>query len=137
MLNENANLFHDLLYINDTRDVLTDGQRSSEENVRRPKEVRLIQTVRYAINENLQLTIREIAMIAGCSKSSVHHNLHDNLKISKVCARWVLCLLGGEGEETRVRLSTQFLRRHAVDQNFLRKIVIADETWSVKFLENC
>ena len=47
---------------------------------------RLIQTVRDAIHEDRRLTIREIAMINGCSKSSVHRIFHENLNMCRVCA---------------------------------------------------
>ena len=75
-----------------------------------------------AINEDRRLTIRKIAMINGCSKSPVHRILHEILAVLewfRVC--WVV------KKEMCVRLSTQFLRRHAVDQNFLSKIVTVDE----------
>jgi histone-lysine N-methyltransferase SETMAR len=38
-------------------------------------------------------------------------------------------LLSNEEKETRVHLSTEFLRRHEVDQQFLSKIESVDETW--------
>ncbi|XP_060576133.1 histone-lysine N-methyltransferase SETMAR-like [Ruditapes philippinarum] len=106
----------------------TEEQRG---NAGRPREFddRLIQSVTDAIKEDRRLTIREVALISGCSKSTVHRILHENLNMSRVCAGWVPRLLSNEEKETRVRLSTEFLRRHEIDQQFLSKIVSVDETW--------
>jgi transposase len=61
----------------------TEEQRG---NAGRPREFddRLIQSVTHAIKEDRRLTIREVALISGCSKSTVHRILHENLNMSRV-----------------------------------------------------
>ena len=100
MLQKNTNLFQDLLYLNGNREIFDRWTEEQRAKAGIP--------VRVAINGDRRLTIRIIAIINWCSKSSVHPILHKNLNMSRVCPRWVPRLLSDEEKETPVRLSTQF-----------------------------
>ena len=102
----------------------------------RPKELnnKILQTVSDVIRGDRRLTVREIADIMGISKSSVQRILTHELKMSRVCARWVLRRLTDDEMTRRVLDSKAFLRRHSRDKNFLNKIITMDETW-VHFYE--
>ncbi|MES9994114.1 MAG: hypothetical protein ABW098_19350, partial [Candidatus Thiodiazotropha sp.] len=97
----------------------------------RPKTVddRAVEQIRGVINVDRRQTVREIAEVTGFSKTSVHRVLSEDLKMSRVCARWVPRLLKEEEKQRRVTASEAFLKRHEEDATFLSRIITTDETW--------
>ena len=69
----------------------------------------------------------EITEKVGLSKSAVQRLLSDELRMSRVSARWVPRLLMNEEMCRRVSESREFLKRHKWDPNFLDKIITMDE----------
>ena len=84
----------------------------------RPTELnkKILQTVSDVIRGDRRLTVREISNIVGISKSSIQRLLTIELKMPRVCARWVPRLLKDEEMSRRVMESTSFLRRHRRDK---------------------
>ena len=106
------------------------GWEESGDKKGRPKELnnKILQTVSDVIRSERRLTVREIADIMGIRKSSVQRILTLELKMSRVCARWVPRRLTDDEMTRRVLDSKAFLRRHSRDKNFLNRILKMDET---------
>ncbi|GFT76623.1 histone-lysine N-methyltransferase SETMAR [Nephila pilipes] len=63
------------------------------------------------------------------SYGNVQRIVTDELRYSKVCARWVPRALSTEHKATRMMCSLTFLQRyHSVGQHFIDRIVTGDET---------
>lgn len=68
--------------------------------------------------------------ILGIGKSSIHRILSDNLRMQRVCARWVPRLLKEEEKQRRVLCSREFLCRvRSGRDNFFDRIITTDGTW--------
>jgi [histone H3]-lysine36 N-dimethyltransferase SETMAR len=92
-----------------------------------PEKIDLIEKLVMA---NRRLKILEIAAEVGLSCGSVEKVLHENLHLSKVCARWVPRNLNAFDRARRVTCSTDCLTLYNADEkNFLDRIVTGDETW--------
>lgn len=62
----------------------------------------------------------------GISTERIHYILHNELEVSKVCAKWVPHVLTEENKEKRVELSEQLLE--ILEKGF-NNIVTGDEFW--------
>jgi len=61
---------------------------------------------------------------------SAYSLIHDSLKFSKVCARWVPKELTEEHKRKRLDVCSQHFARYREEgDNFLQQIVTGDETW--------
>ena len=86
--------------------------------------------MRDVISSDRRKSIDDVADDIGVSHRTVHSILKDEMKMSKVSARWMPRLLSAEEKEVRVRLPTVFLRRWSQDgMRFLNQIITTDETW--------
>ena len=85
--------------------------------------------VKNVIESNRRKTVREVAVSAGCSKSTAQRVLTADLGMSHVSARWVPRLLTEEEKSARVSASRRFLDRSRSDPTFLDRIITTDETW--------
>jgi hypothetical protein len=63
------------------------------------------------------------------SKSSCHEILVDNLGMQQVVAKFVPCLLTDEQKQKCLKLSQEFFDCANNDKNFLKNIIMGDETW--------
>ena len=72
--------------------------------------------------------MHEVAVSAGCSKSTIQRVLSAHLGMSHVSARWVPRLLTEEEKSARVSASRRFLDRSRSDPTFLDHIITTDET---------
>jgi histone-lysine N-methyltransferase SETMAR len=82
------------------------------------------------IRENRRLTVEEVAGRLNVSVGSAYSLIHDSLKFSKVCARWVPKELTEERKRKRLDICSRHLARYREEgDNFLQQIVTGDETW--------
>jgi histone-lysine N-methyltransferase SETMAR len=82
------------------------------------------------IRANRRITVLELPQEVESSVGSVEEILHNELKVSKVSARWVPRLLSPEHRERRLVAVTQILQRHETEgAECLDLIVTCDETW--------
>ena len=89
-----------------------------------------VATVKSLIEEDRRLTVSDISTKEGVSYGSVHSILRNQLKMSKVHARWVPRLLKNAEKERRVQDSLSFLRQYERHGDaFLDRIITTDETW--------
>ena len=88
-----------------------------------------IEKVRSVMRENRRLTIREVSEEVGICKSSCHTILTEKLKMHRVAAKFVPCLLTEEQKQNRVTGSQELLDRSNTDENFLKNVITGDETW--------
>jgi histone-lysine N-methyltransferase SETMAR len=80
------------------------------------------------IRANRRVTVLKLSPEVGVG--SVEGILHNELKVSKVNARWVPRLLSPEHKERRLVAVTQLLQRYEIEgAEFLDTIVTCDETW--------
>jgi histone-lysine N-methyltransferase SETMAR len=79
---------------------------------------------------NRRITVLELSQEVGISVGSVEEILHNELKVSKVSARWVPRLLSPEHRERRLVSVTQLLQRYErKGAEFWDSIVTCDEIW--------
>jgi len=88
-----------------------------------------IEKVRSVICENRHLTIREVSEEVGICKSSCHTILTEKLKMHRVAAKFVPCLLTEEQKQNRISVSQELLDRSNTHENFLKNVITGDETW--------
>ncbi|GFT56698.1 histone-lysine N-methyltransferase SETMAR [Nephila pilipes] len=84
--------------------------------------------VEEIIQRDRRVTVREIASELDLSYGNVQRIVTDELRYSKVCARWVPRALSAEHKATRMMCSLTFLQRyHSDGQHFIDRIVTGDE----------
>jgi histone-lysine N-methyltransferase SETMAR len=104
----------------------------NEPHARRPRTVNPENVLKIGelIRANRRVTVLELSQEVGISVGSVEEILHNELKVSKVSARWVPRLLSPEHRERRLVAVTQLLQRYEREgAEFLDSIVTCDETW--------
>ncbi|XP_014467559.1 PREDICTED: histone-lysine N-methyltransferase SETMAR-like, partial [Dinoponera quadriceps] len=111
------------------------GRTSCQDKHRsgRPNEVttpEMVKKIHKAVLDDRRLKVRELADIAGISKSAVHCILSENLDMRELCARWVQPLLTLEQKQCREDVSIEYLAKfHSNKEEFLRCFITMDETW--------
>jgi histone-lysine N-methyltransferase SETMAR len=70
-----------------------------------------------------------IALMVNIDKETVRQVLHEDLNMTKVCAKMVPRLLTPEQKENRERICTDILEQIQADSHFLDKVITCDETW--------
>jgi histone-lysine N-methyltransferase SETMAR len=74
------------------------------------------------IRAYLRITVLELLQEVGISVGSVEKILHNELKVSRVSARWVPRLLSPEQRERRLMAITQLLQRYESEAEFLDSV---------------
>ena len=116
-----------------------DGRESIENDPRvgRPVSVlteKNVSTVKTLIEEDTCYTVQEVEELSGIHSSSVLNILPEQLRLHKICARWVPHLLTDEQKQSRVRLASQVIEKYdKCDPRCLEEIVTGDETWFYHF----
>jgi histone-lysine N-methyltransferase SETMAR len=111
------------------------GRTSCQDEHRsgRPMEVttpEMVKKIHKMILDDRRLKVRELADLAGISKSTVHRILTDSLDMRKLCARWVPRLLTMEQKQCREDVSIECLAMFRSNKaEFLRRFITMDETW--------
>ncbi|CAF1261575.1 unnamed protein product [Adineta ricciae] len=88
-----------------------------------------IEAVRTLIEENPHISIRYLAFELGVSYGAICGIIHDELKLKKLCARWVPHELNEQCKKQRVEICRANLAKLESGQSRLCDIVSADETW--------
>ncbi len=74
-----------------------------------------IQVVEDIFMEDRRLTLDKLADILGISHERVHHIIHQELEMSKVCAHWVPRMLRRHEKNTHVKMDKDSLARYNQD----------------------
>ena len=86
--------------------------------------------VKERLDIDRRVTIRELSDDLDMGYGTVHRIIKEELRMSRLSARWVPRLLKDYEMERRVKDSTSFLRRFAKEgDHFLNRIITTDETW--------
>jgi transposase len=93
------------------------------------KDCRTVKSVKHVIDCDRRRTVRDVAEMAGISKSTAQRILTSDLSMSHVSARWVPRLLTEEEKHVRVSASRTFIREVGKDPSYLSRIITTDETW--------
>lgn len=88
-----------------------------------------VERVRAAINENRRLTVRELEEDLGIQKSSVCNILHEDLKMSRVSAKFVPRLLAEDQKKCRLEIAQDNLDLIKSDPGLFKKVITGDESW--------
>ena len=89
-----------------------------------------IEKVHKLVIENRRISLYELEEATGISYGSIHNILHDELHMSKVCARWVPKMLSDDMKQSRVTISGAMLTRYNTNpDDFHFRVVTCDETW--------
>jgi histone-lysine N-methyltransferase SETMAR len=88
-----------------------------------------IKAVEKIVMSDRRKKIREIAQDVRISNSSVWKILHEELKLNKICSRWVPHDLSPLHKQTRVQCSKDNLDFLEGDKSFFPHLVTGDETW--------
>ena len=89
-----------------------------------------IEKVHKLVIENRRNSLYELEEATGISYGSIHNILHDELHMSKVCARWVPKMLSDDMKQSRVTISGAMLTRYNTNpDDFHFRVVTCDETW--------
>ncbi len=111
----------------DINSSLQDKKRSG-----RPRSVRTaakIQSVQEYLQVNGRKTISDVAAKVNVSRSTAHKIMKKDLKLSKLCPKFVPRILTEEQNHARVTMSEQNLRRCLEETDFLARIITGDESW--------
>jgi len=82
------------------------------------------------IRANRRITVEEAAGRLNVSVGSAYTLIHDTLKFSKVCSKWVPKELTEDHKRKRLDVCSRHLARYREEgDNFQQQIVTGDETW--------
>ena len=89
-----------------------------------------VATVQSIVQQDSQYMVEEINDLLGLSLSCVFTILKENLKLQKICERWIPHLLIFEQKKDLVEKTSVLLSRFKNwDSHCLREVVTGDETW--------
>ncbi len=95
--------------------------------VRTDKNVALVKKI---ITDDGRLTLEDISLASGLSKTTAYRILRKDLGFSKLSARWVPRLLSDDHKSNHLEFSRNFIRQHFQHgKAFLSSIVTCDESW--------
>ncbi len=98
----------------------------------RPKSARSqdkIQQVQQFLNQNRAVDLQDIASEVGISVTSAHRIVKKDLKLSKLCPKFVPKDLTQAQKDVRVQMCQANLDLLKEDEELLTKIVTGDESW--------
>ena len=81
-----------------------------------------IDEINTLVQVNRRLTVRELAEECGTTVGSCHHILMEELKMHRVAAKFVPCLMQSDQQAHRVQVC-QDLLDHSENDKFLSKII--------------
>lgn len=88
-----------------------------------------IEEVQRLVMKDRRITVRMISIAVGISLGTVKTILTEDLKLHKVCAKFVPKILSDDQIHFRVECCTDILGMIEADPDFLNKVVTCDESW--------
>ena len=89
-----------------------------------------VQEIKELMDKDRRITVREVSQRVDCSVGTVHTIIHENLNMRRLCARWIPKMLSECQKTQRVESCRRFVQRFEREgEDFLSRIVTADETW--------
>ena len=89
-----------------------------------------IAAVRIGIEQDVRLSVKDIASCIGISEGSVQTILKKRLALRKVCARWVPHLLTEEQKTQRLKCAREILKTYkGCNSRIISNLLTGDETW--------
>ena len=90
-----------------------------------------VQEIKELLDTDRRITVREASQRVGCSFGTVHTIIHDNLNMRRLCARLIPKMMSECQKTQRVESCRRFVQRFEREgEDFLSRIVTADETWN-------
>ena len=110
------------------------GRQSFEDNPRpgrpsTPHTEETVARVREIISADRCLTIREVAEEVRIAFGMCQKILTEDLRMRRVTAKFVPCLLTAEQKDDRVSVCTDLRDRAQNDPNFMSSVTAGDECW--------
>ena len=110
------------------------GRRSFEDDPRpgRPSTSHTevtVASVREIIRANRRLNIREVAEEVRIAFGTCQKILTEDLRMRRVTAKFVPCLLTAEQKDDRVSICTDLRDRAQNNPNFMSSVITGDECW--------
>ena len=85
---------------------------------------------REKLDEDRRITIRELQHTLGISYGTIHSLLHNELRMRKLCARWVPHQFGPKYLESRIEFCQYMLKKFDDGGSiYVSNILTGDETW--------
>ena len=85
-----------------------------------------VQEIKELLDKDRRITVREVSPQVG----TVHTIIHETLNMRSLCARWIPKMLSECRKTQRVESCRRFVQRFEREgEDFLSRIVTADETW--------
>ncbi len=88
-----------------------------------------VERVRMTMEADRRRSVRSVAEEVGINRTSAHQILRKNLKMTKVCAKFVQRILTPELKQMRMQLCELNLDMLRKDPYLIDKIVTGDESW--------
>ena len=88
-----------------------------------------MEEVQRLVMQDHQISVRMISEAAGISIGTVDAILTEDLKLHKVCAKFMPKILYDDQRQFRVQCCTDILEVIEVDSSFLNNIVTFNESW--------
>ena len=89
-----------------------------------------IEVIRALIDENPHISIRYMVFETGLSYGTINRIIHDDLKLKKLCGRWIPHQLTGKNKQQRVQICQENLAKSKSSQWRLCDIITGDESWT-------
>ncbi|KAL4113365.1 hypothetical protein QTP88_016997 [Uroleucon formosanum] len=92
-----------------------------------------ISKINEIVRKDRCLSIRMIAEMVNIDKETVRQILHDELNMTKVCAKMVPKNLTLEQKDGRRQICVDILERMENERDLLKKVITCDETWIFQY----
>ena len=70
-----------------------------------------VQEIKELLDKDRHITVREVSQRVDCSVGTVHTIIHDNLKMRRLCTRWIPKMLSECQKTQRVESCRRFVQR--------------------------
>lgn len=92
-----------------------------------------IEEVQRLVMQDRRMSVRMISEAVGISIGTVDTILTEDLKLHKVCAKFVPKILSDDQRQFRVECCTDILEMIEADSGFLNNVVTCDESWVLTY----
>ncbi|KAL4098417.1 hypothetical protein QTP88_023036 [Uroleucon formosanum] len=92
-----------------------------------------ISKINEIVRKDRRLSIRMIAEMVNIDKETVRQILHDELNMTKICAKMVPKNLTLEHKDGRRQICVDILEQMENERDLLKKVITCDETWIFQY----